>query len=188
MTKFPVSEGELAWDVPDAGKPCKTWFKILGDLESTHGPALIALHGGPGAGHEYLVPLADLYKPYGIPVVLYDQIGCGRSTHLREKMGDAGFWSFDLFIKELDTLIDHLNLRGRGFFLLGQSWGGVLAASYAMHQPQGKTPTGLRKLVISSGPSSIPLYGKTNTSSCARFALKNYGRRCSSDVSKHFLL
>lgn len=170
MTKFPVSEGEVVWEAPNAGKPCKTWFKILGDLGSTSDPVLIALHGGPGAGHEYLVPLADLYKPYGISTVLYDQIGCGRSTHLREKIGDAEFWSFDLFIKELDTLIDHLNLRDRGFFLLGQSWGGVLAASYAMHQPQGKTPTGLRKLVISSGPSSIPLYGKTNTSSCARFA------------------
>ncbi|KAK7742676.1 hypothetical protein SLS63_000241 [Diaporthe eres] len=102
----------------------------------------------------------NLYKPYGIPTVLYDQIGCGRSTHLREKMGDADFWSFELFIKELDTLIDHLNLRDRGFFLLGQSWGGVLAASYAMSRPQGKTPTGLKKLVIASGPSSIPLYEK----------------------------
>lgn len=160
MTEFPVSEGEFSWEVPNAGKPCNTWFKVLGDLESTSGPVLIALHGGPGAGHEYLVPLADLYKPYGIPVILYDQIGCGQSTHLREKVGDADFWSFKLFIKELDTLIDHLNLRDRGFFLLGQSWGGVLAASYAMNRPQGKTPTGLRKLVIASGPSSIPLYGK----------------------------
>lgn len=168
MTEFPVSEGEFAWEVPNAGKPCKTWFKILGDLESTHGPVLIALHGGPGAGHEYLVPLADLYKPYGIPTVLYDQIGCGRSTHLRERMGDAEFWSFELFIKELDTLIDHLDLRGRGFFLLGQSWGGVLAASYAMHRPQGRTPAGLRKLVIASGPSSIPLYGENNATSCTR--------------------
>lgn len=169
MTEYPVSEDEFSWDVPNAGKPCKTWYKILGDLESTEGPVLIALHGGPGAGHKYLVPLADLYKPYGIPTVLYDQIGCGRSTHLRDKMSDVEFWSFDLFIKELDTLIDHLNLRDRGFFLLGQSWGGVLAASYAMHQPQGKTPAGLRKLVIASGPSSIPLYGKNNASSYARF-------------------
>lgn len=161
MTEFPVSESELAWEVPDAGKPCKTWFKILGDLGSTRGPALIALHGGPGAGHEYLMPFADLYKPYGIPIILYDQIGCGKSTHLPEKMGDTKFWSFELFSKELDTLIDHLDLRERGFFLLGQSWGGVLAASYAMSRPQGKSPAGLKKLVIASGPSSIPLYGKS---------------------------
>ncbi|KAL1852903.1 hypothetical protein Daus18300_011985 [Diaporthe australafricana] len=160
MTKCPISEGEVALDVPSAGKPCKTWYKILGSLDSTTGPVLIALHGGPSSGHEYLVPLADLYKPYGIPTVLYDQIGCGRSTHLREKVGDTEFWSFELFIKELDNLIDHLDLRNRGFFVLGQSWGGVLAASYAMSRPQGKSPIGLRKQVITSGPSSIPLYEK----------------------------
>lgn len=157
MTEFPVTEGEVAFDVPDAGKPCKTWYKILGSLEKTTAPVLIGLHGGPGSGHEYLAPLADLYKPYGIPTVLYDQIGCGRSTHLREKMGDAEFWSFDLFIRELDNLVDLLNIRERGFFLLGQSWGGVLAASYAM---RGGEEKGLKKLVISSGPSSIPLYGE----------------------------
>lgn len=114
MTEFPIIEGEVDFDVPNAGKPCKTWYKILGSLEETTAPVLIGLHGGPGSGHEYLVPLADLYRPYGIPTLLYDQIGCGRSTHLREKMGDAEFWSFDLFIKELDNLIDHLNIRERG--------------------------------------------------------------------------
>ncbi|CAN8100514.1 unnamed protein product [Discula destructiva] len=163
MTEFSIREGEVIFDVPDAGKPCKTWYKILGSLEETTAPVLIGLHGGPGSGHEYLAPLADLFKPYGIPTVLYDQIGCGRSTHLREKMGDAKFWSFDLFIKELDNLIDHLQLRERGFYLLNQSWGGVLGATYAMRQEArvggGETiPSGLKKLVICSGPSSIPLY------------------------------
>lgn len=161
MTEFPVVEGEVAFEVPNAGKPCKTWYKILGSLERTTAPVLIGLHGGPGSGHEYLAPLADLYQPYGIPTVLYDQIGCGRSTHLRDKMGDTEFWSFDLFIRELDNLIDHLNIRDRGFFLLGQSWGGVLGASYAMSGGEGPSPRGLKKLVICSGPSSIPLYGKS---------------------------
>lgn len=160
MADYPTSEGEVSFEVPDAGKPCKTWYKILGTLDSTS-PVLIALHGGPGAGHDYLVPLADLYQIYGIPIVLYDQIGCARSTHLKEKMGDEDFWSFDLFIRELDNLIDKLNLRKRGFYLLGQSWGGVLASAYAMHQPLGKSPEGLEKLVIASGPASIPLYGKS---------------------------
>lgn len=162
MTEFPITEGEVDFEVPNAGKPCKTWYKILGSLQETTAPVLIGLHGGPGSGHEYLAPLADLYRPYGIPTLLYDQIGCGRSTHLREKMGDAEFWSFDLFIKELDNLIDHLDIRKRGFFLLGQSWGGVLGASYAMSGGDGGSPPGLKKLVISSGPSSIPLYGESH--------------------------
>lgn len=185
MTEIPVQEGEVAWEVSNAGKPCKTWYKVMGNIDDgpTAGPVLIALHGGPGAGHEYLLPLADLYKTYGIPTVFYDQIGCGRSTHLREKMGDAEFWSFELFIKEIDTLVDHLQLRDRGFYLLGQSWGGVLAASYAMSQPQGKSPKGLRKLIISSGPSSIPLYGKKALLQCVR--LLKLAHTVSFGIAKH---
>lgn len=52
----------------------------------------LSLPQGPGAGHEYLAPLADLWETYGIPTVLYDQIGCGRSTHFREKIYDNEFW------------------------------------------------------------------------------------------------
>ncbi|KAK3326115.1 Alpha/Beta hydrolase protein [Apodospora peruviana] len=150
-----TTEGEYVnFNAPGAGKPCKTWYKIVGHLESSSAsPPLITLHGGPGAGHEYLAPLADLYHSRQIPVIFYDQIGCGRSTHLREKMGDRSFWTFDLFLKELDNLIDHLKLRDRGFYLLGQSWGGMLCGLYA-----SRRPAGLRKAIIASGPASVPLY------------------------------
>ncbi|KAI1823341.1 Alpha/Beta hydrolase protein [Xylaria intraflava] len=151
----PPYEGEMPFDAPGAGKPCKTWYKVYGNLESHPGPALVALHGGPGAGHGYLSPLVDLYEKYNIPVVFYDQVGCGRSTHLREKLGDTSFWTFELFIQELDNLVDHLHLREKGFFLLGQSWGGMLGSSYAALRPRG-----LRKLVLSGSPASIPLLVK----------------------------
>lgn len=154
MTAPPTQEGKIAYDAPGAGKPAETWYKIIGDLQSNPTvPPLIGLHGGPGSGHEYLVVLADVLQAHGIPIILYDQIGCGRSTHFQERMGDAAFWSFDLFVGELDNLIDHLDLRERGFHLLGHSWGGVLAANYAARQPRG-----LKKLVIASGPASIPLF------------------------------
>ncbi|KAI2618099.1 proline-specific peptidase [Hypoxylon sp. NC1633] len=152
MTSLPVSESEVDFDAPNAGKPCKTWYKIVGSLSSGKTP-LVALHGGPGAGHEYLAPLTDVYSQHGIPIVFYDQIGCGRSTHLREKPGDVSFWTFDLFMRELDNLLDHLGLRdGSGFDLFGQSWGGMLGGAFASRRPRG-----LRKLVIAGGPASIPL-------------------------------
>ncbi|OTA98511.1 hypothetical protein M426DRAFT_109244 [Hypoxylon sp. CI-4A] len=154
MASHPVSEGEVDFDAPNAGKPCKTWYKIIGTLGSGR-PPLVALHGGPGAGHEYLEPLVDIYEQHGIPVVFYDQIGCGRSTHLREKKNDASFWTFDLFIRELENLIDHLKLEENGFYLLGQSWGGMLGGAYASRKPRG-----LKKLVIAGGPASIPLLVK----------------------------
>ncbi|KAI1773337.1 proline-specific peptidase [Hypoxylon cercidicola] len=148
-----VLEGEVSFNAPNGGKSGSTWYKVYGSLEDSSIPALIALHGGPGAGHEYLSPLTKLYEKYGIPIVFYDQIGCGRSTHYREKLRDNSFWTFDLFIQELDNLVDHLKLRKRGFFLIGQSWGGMLGAVYAARHPQG-----LKKLIIASSPASVPLY------------------------------
>ncbi|KAI0390277.1 hypothetical protein F5Y17DRAFT_445387 [Xylariaceae sp. FL0594] len=81
-----------------------------------------------------MVALSSLYEKHGIPIVLYDQIGCGRSTHLPDKTGDAEFWTFELFIHQLEHLIDHLQLRNIGFHLVGQSWGGMLGAAYASLQ------------------------------------------------------
>ncbi|KAK3312558.1 Alpha/Beta hydrolase protein [Apodospora peruviana] len=147
-----TTEGEVAFAAPGADKPCKTWYKVVGSLDSDRLP-LIALHGGPGAGHEYLSPLTDLHRDYGIPIIFYDQVGCGRSTHFPEKMGDVEFWSFNLFTQELDNLIDTLNLREKGFYLLGQSWGGLLCGLYASRRPKG-----LQKAIVASGPASMPLY------------------------------
>jgi proline-specific peptidase len=147
-----ISTGEIPFDVPTAEKACTTWYKIIGDLNSSNVP-LITLHGGPGAGHDYFAPFEDLYEKYNIPVIMYDQIGCGRSTHFREKMGDTSFWTTDLFIRELDNLIDHFGLRSKGFYLYGQSWGGMLGGTYAATQP-----VGLKKLVLSSAPASMKIY------------------------------
>lgn len=85
-----------------------------------------------------------------IPVLLYDQIGCGESTHLPHKRGDGDFWLFDLFIAELRNLISHLKIKT--YDLFGQSWGGMLAAKYALTQPRG-----LRKLVLASVSTSMKL-------------------------------
>ncbi|KAI1777777.1 proline-specific peptidase [Hypoxylon cercidicola] len=152
MSSYVSAEGEMDWEVPNANKPCKTWYRIVGTLDTALSP-VVALHGGPGSGHNYMVALTDIHEARGAPIVLYDQIGCGRSTHLPEKLRDKAFWTVDLFIKELDKLIDHLNLRDKGFHLLGQSWGGMLAGSYASMRPRG-----LKRLILSGSPASMPLY------------------------------
>ncbi|KAI0862846.1 proline iminopeptidase [Xylaria cubensis] len=150
MSESSIIEGELPFEAPGAGKPSKTWYKVFGRLQT---PPLILLHGGPGAGHEYMAPIIDIYDKYKIPVILYDQIGCGRSTHFPEKNGDDSFWTFDLFTKELENLVTHLNLHQLGFYILGQSWGGMLGAAYASQRPEG-----LKKLILAGAPASIPLY------------------------------
>jgi hypothetical protein len=45
----PIEEGEIPFEVPSIKEPCKTWYRVYGDLSSDH-PPLIALHGGPGVG------------------------------------------------------------------------------------------------------------------------------------------
>jgi pimeloyl-ACP methyl ester carboxylesterase len=116
---------------PYIDSPCHTYYKIIGDI-SSNAPRLVVLHGGPGAGHEYLLPFGCLWQQYRIPVILYDQIGCAASTHLPQKAGDESFWQETLFLAELDNLLDALNLRsGPGFYILGHSWGGRIAAAFA---------------------------------------------------------
>lgn len=68
----------------------KTWYRITGDLRSGIAP-LVAAHGGPDGTHDYLLTIADISRS-GRPVIHYDQIGNGRSTHLRDKGAD--FWSW----------------------------------------------------------------------------------------------
>lgn len=126
----------------------KTWFRVTGDLASGK-PPLVVLHGGPGMLHNYLLPLAALADS-GRAVIHYDQIGCGRSTHLPDRGPD--FWQVPLFVDELDTLLDHLGIAGR-YHLLGQSWGGMLGAEHAVRQPPG-----LRSLVIANSPASMQLW------------------------------
>lgn len=146
-----IKEGEIPFDVPKAGKACSTWFTTTGRFDYEDIP-LIVLHGGPGACHEYLKPMVDLTDKFNISVILYDQIGNGKSTRLREKAGDEDFWTVELFQRELDNLIDHFGLRQKGFDLYGHSWGGMLAAKYA-----ARKPTGLRKLILASTPASVEL-------------------------------
>lgn len=121
----------------------RTWYRITGELGA--GVPLVVLHGGPGCTHNYVLSLARL--AYSRPVVHYDQLGCGKSTHLRD--ADPGFWTVELFLDELDNLLAHLGIAGE-YDLLGQSWGGMLAAEHAVRRPPG-----LRRLVIADSPASM---------------------------------
>jgi proline-specific peptidase len=103
-----------------------TWYRIAGELPSAR-PPLLALHGGPGSTHNYFAPLERLAEE-GRTVVLYDQVGCGRS----EKRSDVEY-SLELFVDEVDAVRDELGLDR--VHLLGTSWGGMLALEHALRRP-----------------------------------------------------
>lgn len=98
----------------------KVWFGIEG--EKSKGVPLLSLHGGPGASHDYLLPLAKLSNTR--PVVFYDQLGGGDS----ERPDDKSLWIVDRFVEELHIVRTELGLKSLN--LLGQSWGAALAISY----------------------------------------------------------
>ena len=156
MVSLDIKEGTVPLEVPGLGKPCQTWYRTIGSLSGSRTP-LVVLHGGPGACHEYMLPLQDLHTSYEIPVLLYDQLGNGKSTRLPEKAGDQAFWTEELFITELENLLNHLGIRS--FDLYGHSWGGMLASRFATQNPKG-----LRRLVISSAPASTDLLLKGSDS------------------------
>lgn len=128
--------------------PYETWYKVVGDLNSGKPPVFL-LHGGPGAAHNYLENYRLLAND-GRAVIFYDQVGCGNSTLLPNKGAD--FWTPQLFVDELDNLVDHLGQRA-GFHVLGQSWGGMLAAEYGVRRPKG-----LKTLTIANSPASMKLW------------------------------
>ncbi|TCD66410.1 hypothetical protein EIP91_001401 [Steccherinum ochraceum] len=152
-----VIEGSYVWQLPSLKNTVNTHYTIYQPRKSSKYAPLLVLHGGPGVFSVYLKSLSKLAPLFGIPVIFYDQLGCGHSTHLPEKMGDEAFWTEDLFLKELEGIVEHLALRskdkwnGTGTFdMFGHSWGAMLAASYAISHP-----TGLRKLVLASGSARM---------------------------------
>jgi L-proline amide hydrolase len=137
-----TSEGTMTRD------ELETWYRVVGDLASGPTPVVIC-HGGPGAAHDYTEPIANLSR-YGRGCVLYDQVGCGKSTHRPDAPAD--FWTIQLFKDELVDLTQHLGIADR-YAVVGQSWGGMLGMEHALDHPAG-----LRALVVADSPASIPLW------------------------------
>ncbi|KAK7688222.1 hypothetical protein QCA50_008592 [Cerrena zonata] len=149
----PTQEGTI--DFPYNGETYQTFYKVFGDLKNTTRTPLVVLHGGPGLSHDYLLPISDLATTANIPVILYDQVGNARSTHLKEK--PPTFWTLDLFIDELINLLKHFGIYD-SFDLLGHSWGGILGSEFEVR----RQPAGLKHLILSDSLAASALWGKSN--------------------------
>ncbi len=127
------------------------FVKVLGHrmfYRSFGAPAkgtVLCLHGGPGASHEYLLPLADLAQ-FGYRVVLFDQLGCGHSQRPR----GTKLYTVEHNVDEVEGVRRALGL-GR-VHLFGSSYGGALVLATAL-----KYPRNLRSLIVASGLASTPL-------------------------------
>jgi proline-specific peptidase len=107
----------------------RVWYCVHGPDETTSADPLLVLHAGPGTGHDGVASLADLGAERA--VVLYDQLGCGRS----DSPDDPSRWVMDRFVREIDLLREALNLER--LHLFGSSWGGFLAIEYLLGRSEG---------------------------------------------------
>ncbi|GAM91074.1 hypothetical protein ANO11243_091210 [Dothideomycetidae sp. 11243] len=150
---IPFTEGTISFEIAGVRKPCSTYYKVYGDLKSNKTPVVCA-HGGPGGSCAFTSDFGVLWPRYGIPVIVYDQMGCGKSTNLDdEKAGDETFWVASLFVEELENLLRHFQFgENRPYNLLGLSWGSMLLADFATTQPKG-----LQRLVLGCPFASMDL-------------------------------
>ena len=128
--------------------PFKVWTKRFGNNPRIR---LLLLHGGPGATHEYFECMESFLPAEGIEFIYYDQLGSAYSDQPK----DESLWTTERFVDEVEQVRQALGLDRDNFYLLGHSWGGILAAEYALaHQDH------LKGLVISNMMMSTPDYNR----------------------------
>ena len=126
----------------------KVWTKRFGNNPRIK---VLLLHGGPAAGHEYMEAFESFFPKEGIEFYEYDQLGSSYSDQPK----DSSLWTIEHFVEEVEQVRKALNLDKENFYLLGQSWGGILAMEYAL-----KYQDNLKGLIISNMMASAPDYGK----------------------------
>jgi len=122
------------------------WTKRVGNNPDL---AVLLLHGGPGATHEYLEACDSFLPAAGVEYYYYDQLGSGFS----DQPDDPSLWELERFVDEVEQVRRALELDRENLVLFGHSWGGILAMEYALSYQRH-----LRGLVISNMMASAPAY------------------------------
>ncbi len=124
----------------------KVWTKRVGNNPRIK---VLLLHGGPGFTHEYF-EAADSYFPGAeVEYYYYDQLG----SYYSDQPADTSLVNLDRFVEEVEQVRQALGLGKDNFYLLGHSWGGMLAIEYAL-----KYQEHIKGLIISNMMASIPAY------------------------------
>ncbi len=124
------------------------WTKRIGNNPKIK---VLLLNGGPGATHEYFECFENFLPAEGIEFIYYDQLGCGNS----DNPNDEAQWDLARYVEEVEQVRIALGLNETNFYLLGHSWGGILAMEYSL-----KYQKHMKGMIISNMMSSCPEYGK----------------------------
>src|SRR5512141_1051411 len=121
----------------------RVWTKRVGNHPTMK---LLLLHGGPGATHEYFECFDSYLPAAGIEYYYYDQLG----SFYSDQPDALELWETARFVDEVEQVRQGLRLEPNNFYLLGQSWGGILAIEYAL-----RFQDRLKGLIISNMVASI---------------------------------
>lgn len=103
----------------------KVWTKKAGSGDIK----VLLLHGGSGLTHDYFESFEEFLLSAGIELYYYDKLGAGNSY----SPDDTSLWNLPRFVEEVDQVRRGLGLEN--FYLLGLSWGSLLAMEY-LHKYQ----------------------------------------------------
>ena len=126
----------------------KVWTKRIGNNPKIK---LLLLNGGPGMSHEYFECMESFLPAEGIEFIYYDQLGTGFS----DNPNNVAFWDLDRYVEEVEQVRQALKLDNSNFYLLGHSWGGILAMQYALKYQQN-----MKGLIVSNMMASCTKYGE----------------------------
>jgi len=126
----------------------KVWTKRVGNNPRIK---VLFLHGGPAATHEYFECFESFFPQEGFEFYEYDQLG----SYYSDQPKDSSLWTVERFVEEVEQVRQALGMNKDNFYVLGSSWGGILAMEYAL-----KYQDNMKALLISNMMSSCPDYGR----------------------------
>lgn len=141
---FQPRPGTLFWNLPSGSGIGYTLLPARGDKKSY---PVIFLQGGPGSPvSDQNIRFLDTLAGLGFDVYLYDQLGCGHSSRLK----DISEYSAMRHVRDLEEIVRKTGAQK--VILLGQSWGAILAALYI-----ADNPSKVDKAIFSSPGPVIPV-------------------------------
>ncbi len=126
----------------------KVWTKRVGNNPKIK---VLLLHGGPGGTHEFFECFDGYFPNESIEYIYYDQLG----SYYSDQPNDNKLWTTERFVEEVEQVRIALKLDKSNFYLMGQSWGGILAMEYAL-----KYQKNLKGLIIANMMASATAYNK----------------------------
>jgi proline iminopeptidase len=101
--------------------------------------------------HEYMECFESFFPKEGFEFYEYDQLG----SYYSDQPTDSSLWVTERFVDEVEQVRKAIGADKNNFYVLGNSWGGILAMEYALKYQQN-----LKGLIVANMVASAPEYGR----------------------------